>query len=517
MADLGFGAIGQGPIGDQGPELNFILTNQVGGSTVIVGLISVDGQLTTQQIQQIDSVGLVYDNGILSVTQVQSTEAIVLVEDRGVVATEQVQYSTITAFATITSGGLLSTKQVQGTNIYVLVEDIATAATSQIQTVSSASLVYLSGTSQTRQIQILAASGNVITFTTVQTQQLQSLQISALIEDKASIATAQQAQSIAVTTLQLSVGTTNTKQLQTTITSGSVTTLATTNTKQVQTARSRARLLLYAYVAYDVFNSNSVSIIVDNPTAITIGSTITWDGAPAGLFVTEPATPAAIEVLTLNEPVTVAAGTPVVIELFYIVYGSITTRQVQTSELAGEVIVKPNKQGVDGGSGVYYGPFGAPFLIPLNQNWWPYGRRKSNRIEIATRFGRMERWKGIEYNTKAAPPRPKIVASIPIPAQPKIREDLFTVRSSVPKLLPGKENIISVSSPQFITATIGNVDIGDFVVRESGEITINNLQPKKFTVESSLRSKKYNIDAKIEFNKNFTVGVKFNNPDKIKD
>jgi hypothetical protein len=558
MADLGFGAIAEGPIGDQGLELNYILTNQVGGSTVAAALIIVNGVITTEQIQRSDLVALVYNNGVLNVEQTQQhTNAVVLVEDLGTVTTKQVQYTSVQGTVLITAGGLLSTKQVQSTQIYALIRSFARAATAQIaQSVSISALMLLRGNIHTKQVQFARASGKVILYTSVNTYQIQTTSIAASIEDIATVRTTQ-VQTSSIATTQASVGSTNTEQVQTTNTSATLidylsvntkqiqtvasraklilyanvayteqvqttNTSATlidylsVNTKQIQTVASRAKLILYANVAYDVFDDTAVSIFVSEQTFIPEGSTITWDGAPSGLVITNTVDPPVIENLVLNIPVTVAAGTTVTIELIYAVYGSVTTEQVQRSAVEVQLINPPKLPTEAGGSGVYYGPFGAPFLIPLDQDWWPYGRKKRDRIEIATRFSRMERWRGVEYDTTKAPPKPKIFASTPQIATPRIREDLFTVRTTAPTLLPRKKTSVMVSDPRYIRT--GSVGIGDFVVRESGEIVINNLRPVDFLVEAGdITESSYSVNAKIQFNKNYTVGIKFDDPDLIED
>jgi hypothetical protein len=55
-------------------------------------------------------------------------------------------------------------------------------------------------------------------------------------------------------------------------------------------------------------------------------------------------------------------------------------------------------------------------------------------------------------------------------------------------------------------------------VRESGEIVINNLRPVDFLVETNeITESSYSVNAKIRFNRNYTVGIKFDNPDVVKD
>ena len=517
MADLGFGAIGQGPLGDQGTELNFILTNQVGGSTIATALISINGRITTRQIERSDAVGLVYDKGTLVAKQLQHTNAILLIENRGAITTKQAQYSSVQATALITAGGLLATKQVQRTAIYALIKTFARAATAQYaQTVSSSAFITLSTRVNTREIQFTRLIGKVILYVSAATKQAQIIRISALITDYASIRT-QQSQRVNVTTTQASVGSTHTRQAQTTNTSATLTDYLHSSTTQAQTTKSRARLLLYAYVTYDVFDSTAVSITVPDKLFIPEGSTITWVGAPDDLLVINSVDPPAIENLTLNKPVTVAALTPVTLELIYTIYGTVSTAQkAQNEQIEVQLINPPKPAGQAGGSGVYYGPFGAPFLIPLDQNWWPYGRKKRDRIEIATRFSRTERWSGIEYDTTKAPPRPTITTTALQVAQPKKREDLFTVRTTAPTMLPRKTMSVIVSDPRYIRT--GSVGIGDFVVRESGEIVINNLRPVDFLVETSeITESSYSVNAKIRFNRNYTVGIKFDDPDVVED
>jgi len=518
MADLGFGAIGQGPLGDQGTELNFILTNQVVGSTVANALLLVNGRITTEQIERSNAVGLVYDRGVLTAKQLQYTNAIGIEYDRGIVTTKQIQYSSVRGTALITAGGLLATKQVQGTRIYAQIKDFARLATAQhAQTVSVAVVVTDRASISARQIQFTSVSGKVTMFVSVATKQAQTIHVYALIKDNATVRTEQQAQEVSASAAQSSVGSTHTKQVQHTNTAATLTNYLHASTKQLQTVRSHARLLLYAYVTYDVFDSTSVSVTVPEKTFIPEGSTITWVGAPDGLLVVNSVDPPAIENLTLNKPVTVAALTPVTLELIYAIYGTATTAQAgQTEDIEVQLINPPKLPTEAGGSGVYYGPFGAPFLIPLDQDWWPYGRKKRDRIEIATRFSRMERWRGVEYDTTKAPPRPTITTTDIKLAGPKKREDIFTVRTTAPTLLPRKKTSVMVSDPRYIRT--GSVGIGDFVVRESGEIVINNLRPVDFLVEAGdITESSYSVNAKIQFNKNYTVGIKFDDPDMIED
>ena len=72
-----------------------------------------------------------------------------------------------------------------------------------------------------------------------------------------------------------------------------------------------------------------------------------------------------------------------------------------------------------GGTGAYYGPFGAPFLVPLDREWWPFKRK--DRIAISTKIANELGWNSQEYqipeynrNIRVATTVPQLLEPMPL-------------------------------------------------------------------------------------------------------
>jgi len=185
-------------------------------------------------------------------------------------------------------------------------------------------------------------------------------------------------------------------------------------------------------------------------------------------------------------------------------FGSITTAQTQTVVVRGNSYVKEDNVG---GSGIYYGPWGAPFVLPFAKEYEIVNgkrRKKVRRIQVAVKFSKAERWKRTYYNLG------KLSQDVQVTAG-NLKE-LQSIHNNKPKIT------VNASTLRLIKTVAPHVDISNFTVVESKKkfVDITNLLEKHVLVETgTINQTNYKIDARVIFDStSFKVTVKL--PNKIK-
>jgi hypothetical protein len=186
-------------------------------------------------------------------------------------------------------------------------------------------------------------------------------------------------------------------------------------------------------------------------------------------------------------------------EVLYGIVGVVNTHQVQTTYARGTVTSKENPNNI-GGSGIYYGPWGAPFVLPFANTYYEKeGKKRRSRVAVAVRFSRVDRWKRTAIDTRLLPQ--DIRVSVHIPEQDQHVEQVPT--EFKPKFT------VNASTLRFLRNRMPSIDLSEFTLVESKKVTIDDLLPKLNLVEATdIKENSYKINASVFVDRlKFTVAV----------
>ena len=147
-----------------------------------------------------------------------------------------------------------------------------------------------------------------------------------------------------------------------------------------------------------------------------------------------------------------------------------------------------------GGSGIYYGPWGAPFVLPFAKEYEEVDgkrKRKVKRIAVAIRFSRGQRWERTAYDVSKLPKNITVSTSIP-----SIK--YITTTDNRPK--------ITVNASAFRLLQSNNVDVSNITVVESEQVTADNFINKETVVgTSNFKESKFKINVTLDDASEFKV------------
>jgi hypothetical protein len=160
-----------------------------------------------------------------------------------------------------------------------------------------------------------------------------------------------------------------------------------------------------------------------------------------------------------------------------------------TANVSVIIVAKKQPPSGGGGSGAYWGPYGAPFLVPLNQDWWPF--RRKDRIKISTRIGDNLAWDRQEYDISQMQHDVKVAATHPLARQ--------NYTTSINWINPVEKEKPTVTTGQIhsVESTANPVTIGEFSKKER---VFDSIEFVKNT---------YNVKASLPEQKDYNIRVNF--------
>ena len=129
-----------------------------------------------------------------------------------------------------------------------------------------------------------------------------------------------------------------------------------------------------------------------------------------------------------------------------------------------------------GGSGIYYGPWGAPFVLPFANTYYEKeGKRRRSRVAVAVRFSRIDKWKRSAIDTRLLPQDVRV--AVHIPTQEEFSQLVPT--DNRPKVT------VNAKTLKFIKSYAPNIDLTNFSLVENKEVTVEDILSKSNVVDTS--------------------------------
>ena len=177
--------------------------------------------------------------------------------------------------------------------------------------------------------------------------------------------------------------------------------------------------------------------------------------------------------------------------------------------ISGRTISQPilNKEHM-GGSGIYYGPWGAPFVLPFANTYYEKeGKRRRSRVAVAVRFSRIDKWKRSAIDTRLLPQDVRV--AVHIPTQEEFSQPVPT--DSRPKVT------VNAKTLKFIKSYAPNIDLTNFSLVENKEVTVEDILSKSNVVDTSnLKETSYSVDAdKFKDRSTFKIQVTMPNDQQL--